>query len=102
MANWKSESIRPPQLRGFFLPDPKQKVIPVTLDGVPCGVNVNAQGEQQGKRIDSRTLIAEIKNAKEAMIGHIELSVGLRHNIPPVFTVEVLATNPDYAGYTWA
>ncbi|MEN4851343.1 type II toxin-antitoxin system HicB family antitoxin [Pantoea agglomerans] len=48
------------------------------------------------------TLDEAIKNAKEAITGHIELAVELGHNIPAVSTIEALATNPDYAGYTWA
>lgn len=48
------------------------------------------------------TLDEAIKNAKEAITGHIELAVELGHDIPAVSTIEALATNPDYAGYTWA
>lgn len=48
------------------------------------------------------TLDEAIKNAKEAITGHIELTVELGHDIPAVSTIEALATNPDYAGYTWA
>lgn len=48
------------------------------------------------------TLDEAIANAKEAITGHIELSVVLGHNIPPVSTVEALAANSDYAGYIWA
>lgn len=48
------------------------------------------------------TLDEAIKNAKEAITGHLELAVELGHDIPAVSTIEALATNPDYAGYTWA
>lgn len=48
------------------------------------------------------TLDEAIKNAKEAITGHIELAVELGLDIPAVSTIEALATNPDYAGYTWA
>lgn len=48
------------------------------------------------------TLDEAIANAKEAITGHIELSVELGHDIPPVSTIEALAANPDYAGYIWA
>ncbi|WP_410009438.1 type II toxin-antitoxin system HicB family antitoxin [Pantoea agglomerans] len=48
------------------------------------------------------TLDEAIKNAKEAIIGHIELCVELGHEIPAVSTIEALATNPDYQGYIWA
>jgi predicted RNase H-like HicB family nuclease len=48
------------------------------------------------------TLDEAIKNAKEAITGHIELAVELGHDIPAVSTIEALATNPEYAGYTWA
>nr|WP_202987502.1 type II toxin-antitoxin system HicB family antitoxin [Mixta mediterraneensis] len=48
------------------------------------------------------TLDEAIANAKEAITGHIVLSVELGHDIPAVSTVEALAANPDYADYTWA
>ncbi|MBA5703608.1 MULTISPECIES: type II toxin-antitoxin system HicB family antitoxin [Pantoea] len=48
------------------------------------------------------TLDEAIKNAKEAITGHIELCVELGHEIPAVSTIEALATNPDYQGYIWA
>lgn len=48
------------------------------------------------------TLDEAIKNAKEAITGHIELCVELGHEIPAVSTIETLATNPDYQGYIWA
>ncbi|MEN4703604.1 type II toxin-antitoxin system HicB family antitoxin [Pantoea agglomerans] len=48
------------------------------------------------------TLDEAIKNAKEAITGHIELAVELGHDMPAVSTIEALATNPEYAGYTWA
>lgn len=48
------------------------------------------------------TLDEAIASAKEAITGHIELLVELEQDIPPVSTVNELAKDPEYAGYTWA
>lgn len=43
-----------------------------------------------------------VANAKEAITGHIELLVEMGADIPALSTLNVLAQNPEYAGYTWA
>ncbi|WP_315708501.1 type II toxin-antitoxin system HicB family antitoxin [Brenneria uluponensis] len=43
-----------------------------------------------------------MSNAKEAITGHIELLIETGGDIPAVSTVQDLAKNPEYAGYTWA
>lgn len=48
------------------------------------------------------TLDNAIANAKDAITGHIELLIELGQDIPTISTVEALAKNPDFAGYTWA
>ncbi|WP_044489769.1 type II toxin-antitoxin system HicB family antitoxin [Enterobacter sp. R4-368] len=48
------------------------------------------------------TLDEAIKNAKEAIIGHIETLVELGHDVPSVSTAEKWSKNPAFAGYTWA
>ncbi|WP_380184172.1 type II toxin-antitoxin system HicB family antitoxin [Kalamiella sp. sgz302252] len=48
------------------------------------------------------TLDDAIANAKDAITGHIELLIELGQDIPTISTVESLAKNPDFAGYTWA
>ena len=48
------------------------------------------------------TLDEAIASAKDAITGHIELLVELEQDIPSVSTVNELAKNPEYAGYTWA
>lgn len=48
------------------------------------------------------TLDDAIANAKDAITGHIELLIELGQDIPTISTVEALAKNPDFAGYTWA
>jgi len=48
------------------------------------------------------TLNDAIANAKDAITGHIELLMELKQDIPTISTVEALAKNPDFAGYTWA
>lgn len=48
------------------------------------------------------TLDEAIKNAKEAIIGHIETLVELGRDVPPVSTAEKWSKNPAFTGYTWA
>ncbi|UVC27995.1 type II toxin-antitoxin system HicB family antitoxin [Pantoea sp. SOD02] len=47
------------------------------------------------------TLEAAVKNAKEAIIGHLELLVELEQDIPAVSELKSLMKDPQYAGYVW-
>ncbi|MBD9642492.1 MULTISPECIES: type II toxin-antitoxin system HicB family antitoxin [Pantoea] len=47
------------------------------------------------------TLEAAVTNAKEAIIGHLELLVELEQDIPAVSELKSLMKDPQYAGYVW-
>ncbi|WP_343551271.1 type II toxin-antitoxin system HicB family antitoxin [Pantoea sp.] len=47
------------------------------------------------------TLEEAVKNAKEAITGHLELMVELGHDIPAVSELKSLMKEPDYVGYVW-
>lgn len=47
------------------------------------------------------TLEAAVINAKEAIIGHLELLVELEQDIPAVSELKSLMKDPQYAGYVW-
>ena len=48
------------------------------------------------------TMEEAIAKAKEAITGHIEILVEKGWDIPAVSSVRELATDPEFAGYTWA
>lgn len=48
------------------------------------------------------TLEEAVNNAKEAIIGHIELLIELGDDIPAVSSLSALVADSQYAGYTWA
>jgi len=48
------------------------------------------------------TLDEAIAHAKEAITGHIELLVEMGADIPAVSSINMLAKNPEFAGYIWA
>ncbi|HBZ17468.1 type II toxin-antitoxin system HicB family antitoxin [Pantoea sp. NPDC088449] len=47
------------------------------------------------------TLEEAVKNAKEAIIGHLELMVELEQDIPAVSDLKTLMKDAEYAGYVW-
>ncbi|EJL85345.1 type II toxin-antitoxin system HicB family antitoxin [Pantoea sp. GM01] len=47
------------------------------------------------------TLEEAVKNAKEAIIGHLELLVELGQDIPAVSDLKSLMKDAEYAGYVW-
>lgn len=47
------------------------------------------------------TLEAAVTNAKEAIIGHLELLVELEQDIPAVSELKSFMKDPQYAGYVW-
>ncbi|KFK96492.1 MULTISPECIES: type II toxin-antitoxin system HicB family antitoxin [unclassified Serratia (in: enterobacteria)] len=48
------------------------------------------------------TLDEAILAAKDAINGHIEILVDMGEDIPAASSVEKLAKDPEFAGYTWA
>ena len=48
------------------------------------------------------TLDEAILAAKDAINGHIEILVDMGEDIPAASSVEKLAQDPEFAGYTWA
>lgn len=47
------------------------------------------------------TLEEAVKNAREAIIGHLELMVELEQDIPTVSELKSVMKDPAYAGYVW-
>ncbi|KTS18387.1 phage-like protein [Pantoea dispersa] len=47
------------------------------------------------------TLEEAVKNAKEAIIGHLELMVELGQDIPAVSDLKSLMKSAEFAGYVW-
>ncbi|KGT90719.1 type II toxin-antitoxin system HicB family antitoxin [Enterobacter cancerogenus] len=47
------------------------------------------------------TLEEAVKNAREAIIGHLELMVELEQDIPAVSELKSVMKDPAYTGYVW-
>lgn len=47
------------------------------------------------------TLEEAVKNAREAIIGHLELMVELEQDIPAVSALKSVMKDPAYTGYVW-